>query len=112
MPVPERAAERRANIAMRAVWVVVKTHFQGDQTFFTKIDALNNSARLPIPEVNSASIQPCCDIIKVEARYIGLGRAEFAADHDVLAGLIPEIIVERHSVSRVFPTTGDIELFV
>ena len=86
IPVPECAAERRANVTVRAVRVVMEAYFERDQPFFAQIDALNDASLLPIPEVNAASVLPGGDIIEVKARHVCLGRTEFAADHTFWRG--------------------------
>src|SRR5579875_268246 len=67
---------------------------------------------LPIPEVQPSPVLTGSDIFQVESLGIGIGSAPFAADHNVMARLVPEVIVETHAIGLVFPAPRDVEILV
>ena len=52
------------------------------------------------------------NLLEVEARHEGVRRRPFARDHDVVARLVPEVIVELHAAQVVLPAPDDLEVFI
>src|SRR5438874_4175723 len=67
---------------------------------------------LPIPEVQSVPIFIRGHILQVEPRLIGPGRRKLSADHDVVARLIPEVIVVDLACGLLLPASGNVEVFI
>src|SRR2546423_10855309 len=67
---------------------------------------------LPIPEVKPLTILPGSDIFQVETFRIGIGCAPFAADHNIVAWVGPEVIVVAHGIGLVFPAPGNVKVIV
>src|SRR6266567_1867268 len=67
---------------------------------------------LPIPEVQSVPIFIRDHILQVEPRLIGPGRRKLSADHDVVARLIPEVIIVDLARGLLLPASGNIEVFI
>src|SRR6266566_4349853 len=67
---------------------------------------------LPIPEVQSVPIFIRGHILQVEPRLIGPGRRKLSADHDVVARLIPEVIIGDLARGLLLPASGNIEVFI
>src|SRR5438034_8887199 len=112
VPVPHVTTECSHNEAGGAVRIMMEAHLQRDQSFLTHINTLNEFMLLPVPEVQVVTVLPTGDIIQIEAFAIGGRRCPFTADHDIVARLVPEVIVVVHTLGFVFPTTRYVELLV
>lgn len=51
----------------------------------------------------------CCHISQTEAWCQSFGGAPLGADHHVVAGLVPEVIPERCSFTRMLPVPHHVE---
>ena len=51
-------------------------------------------------------------LFEIEAGHEGVGGRPFGRNHDVVAGLIPEVVVEVHAAGIVSPTTHDLKVLV
>src|SRR5690349_19975235 len=67
---------------------------------------------LPVPEVQVVTVLPLSDIIQIEAFGIRIRRCPFTADHDIVARLVPEVIIVVHALGFVFPTPRYFEFLV
>src|SRR6266446_7683692 len=67
---------------------------------------------LPVPEVQVMTVLPSCDIVQIEAFRVGSRGCPFTADHDIVAWLVPEVIIVAHPLGLVFPTARNVELLV
>jgi hypothetical protein len=112
LPVPHRAAERGADKAMRAFRIVIEADFERDHAALAQIDAADDAALLPVPEMELPSVLAGLDVLQVKAAAERLGGGPFAADHHVAAGLIPEVVIELHSLLPTLPAAGNVELLV
>lgn len=52
------------------------------------------------------------DVIQVEPWGNGVRCSPFAADHDVVPGLVPEVVVERHLARIAFPAADDFKILI
>jgi hypothetical protein len=75
VPVPQAARERRRDVAVGAVGVVVEAHLQGNHALLAQVHALDDFALVPVPEVDLAAIAPRGHVVEAEAGHEGLGRA-------------------------------------
>ena len=90
----------------------MEANLQGHQPILPQIDALGQLLLLPIPEVQPMPVFICRHILQVEARLIGLGRRKLAADHHIVAWLIPEIIVVDLAIGLLLPAPGNVKVFI
>ena len=111
-PVDDVGRQRRAAEAVGAVRVVVEPHLQRDQPVLSQIEGLFRFLLLEIPEMDAAAIFQMPDLFQIKPRHEGVGRRPFRRRHDIVAGLVPEIITERDVAHRVFPASDDVEILV
>jgi hypothetical protein len=91
---------------------MVEANLKGTQAILTQINGLGQLVLLPIAEVQPMPVFIGGHILQIEAWFIGPGRRELAADHDVVARLIPEVIVVDLAHSRSLPASGKVEVFI
>src|SRR5215213_1257450 len=97
---------------MGAIGVMVKTNLQRDPAVLPQVYRLSNLLLLPIPEVDLPTVLTLGHVLGVEAGVIGVGDGPLATDHDVVARLVPEVVVEVHAVRAPIPAAGDVEVLV
>ena len=64
---PDRAGERRADEAVRAVGIVVEADFQRDQPLLAQVDTLRDLPLLPVPEVQLLAVLAGLHVFELEA---------------------------------------------
>src|ERR1051325_1533173 len=112
MPVPHDAGGGGADEAVRAGGVVVETDFEWDQAVAAEIEGLGDLAFLPVPEMELLAVLARLDVVELEAGDNRLRGGPFARPHDVVPGLIPEVVVVLHAGLVLLPRADDLELVV
>src|ERR671913_2084374 len=97
---------------MGALRVVVPPDLERYPPFLSKIDALGDLVLLPVPEVELPTVLSLGHVLGIEPSLVGVGGGPLAGDHDVVARLVPEVVVVAHAVHAVLPAPGDIEVLV
>ena len=59
-----------------------------------------------------AAVFEVADLFQIKARHEGVGRGPFAGHHDVVARLVPEIIIELHAAQVVLPAPDNLEVLI
>src|SRR5918993_3299240 len=95
-----------------ALRVVVPPDLERYPPFLPKIHALGDLVLLPVPEVELPTVLSLGHVLGVEPSLVGVGGGPLAADHDVVARLVPEVVVVAHAGHAILPATGDIEVLV
>ena len=90
----------------------MEAYLQRDHPILTQVYILDDLMTIPIPEVQLAAIFSGSHIFQVETAKIGIGCAKLATHHDIVARLIPEVIVIAHSIGFLLPTPGNIEILI
>ena len=90
----------------------MKTYLQWNQSVLAKIYSVLDCLFFEIPEVNFAAIFEVADLFQIKAGHECIGCSPFAGHHDVMTGLIPEVIVELHATQIIFPSADDFEILV
>ena len=103
VPVEHRARKRRADEAALGLRIVKPANLEGDEAVVPQVDGLLESPLLEIPEVETPPVAARADVIELEPRLVGIRFAELGRDEDVLARLVPEVVVERRSLPRRSP---------
>ena len=106
---PHRARQRGADEALVGVGVVQPAHLQRHQPRLAQLDRLLQRALAQVPEVHAAAVVALADVLGVEPRLVGAGRAELRGGEDVLARLVPEVVVEGRVRAAVLPAALDLE---
>jgi hypothetical protein len=88
---------------------VEPAHLEGHEALLAEVDRLLERAALEVPEVDAAAVTPRLDVGEVEALLVGVRLAELGRDEDVLARLVPEVVVERRQLAAVLPATIELE---
>src|SRR5262249_31717631 len=74
-----------------------------------EIDGLLELPLLEVPEVDPLPVAARFDVREVEAGLVGVWLAELARDQDVLARLVPEVVVEPRHLAPVLPAPFELE---
>ena len=86
--------------------------FQRDHAFFAKINALVDPLSFKVPEVDRMAVFSSPYIVQVEARHERVGSSPFARNHDIVARLVPEIVIVVHAGNVVFPAPDNLEILI
>src|SRR5438874_2517844 len=97
---------------MRAVRIVMEADLQWDHPILTQVHILHDLMTIPIPKVQLATIFSGSHILQIETSIIGIRCAKLATHHDIVARLIPEVIVVAHTISFLLPTSCNIEILI
>src|SRR5215218_8717207 len=95
---------------MGAIGVMVKANLQRDPAVLPQIYRLSNLLLLPIPEVDLPTVLSLGHLLGIEAAPVGVGGGPLAGDHDVVAQLVPEVVVVAHTLRALLPATGYVEV--
>ena len=68
-----------------------------------QVDRLLERPLLQVPEVEPAPVASRGHVVEVEAVLIGVRLAELRGDEEVLARLVPEVVVEPRRLAAVLP---------
>src|SRR5215210_4386875 len=112
VPVEHVGAQGSAHEPVGAVRVVMPANLQRYPAFLPEIDALGDLALLPVPEVELPTVLTLGHIAWVKPSIVGVRSGPLAADHGVVARLVPEVVVKVHAVHAVLPAPGDVEVLV
>src|SRR5215469_4304144 len=112
MPVPHVATEGRSDEPMRTIRIMVEAYLERHQAFLAELKTLDNLMLLPVPEMQMVAVFARRHIVQIEAAPKGLGGRPLAADHHIVAWLIPVVIVEVHPLRAVFPAAYNVEPLV
>ena len=104
--------ERGADKAVAAVRVVVEAHLQRDQAVLAQIEGLLGSFFLKSQKWISRPYLrwPTSSRSKPGMKVFGAAHSE--RDHDVVARLVPEVVIELHAAQVVLPAADDVEVLV
>src|SRR5918996_3194912 len=91
---------------------MVKTNLQRDPAVLPQVYRLSYLLLLPIPEVDLPSVRALGHLLGIEAAPVGVGGGPLAGNHDVVARLVPEVVVVAHALSALRPATGYVEVLV
>src|SRR5829696_6108643 len=91
---------------------MVKTNLQRDPAVLPQVYRLSYLLFLPIPEVDLPTVLALGHILGIEAAPVGVRGGPLARDHDVVAGLVPEVVVVAHASRALLPATGYVEVLV
>src|SRR5688500_4276944 len=97
---------------MGALRIMVEADLERDQSLAREVEALHEPALVPVPKMETLAVFSSSHIIQIEAGNKGLGRPEFAAHHDVVAWLVPEVVVVAHPLGTALPAPGDFKVLV
>ena len=95
---------------MGAFRVVVEPDLQRNEPLLSQVNALEDPALFPVPEVQPSSILAGLDVLQLEAGLKRLGGSPLAADHHVMSGLIPEVVIEVHPRAIRGPRARNLEV--
>ena len=90
----------------------MKSDLQRDQAVLAQIHRVIDPLLLKVPEMDLATVFQMTDLLEVETRHEGVRRRPFTRDHDVVARLVPEVIVELHPAQVVLPAPDDLEVLI
>src|SRR5215207_1024185 len=91
---------------------MVKTNLQRDPAVLPQVYRLSYLLFLPIPEVDLPTVLALGHLLGIEAAPVGVRGGPLARDHDVVAGLVPEIVVVADASRALLPATGYVEILV
>src|SRR5215216_795765 len=91
---------------------MVKTNLERDPAVLPQVYGLCYLLLLPIPEVNLPTVLALGHLLGIEAAPVGVGGGPLAGDHDVVAQLVPEVVVVAHASRALLPATGYVEVLV
>ena len=103
------AGQRRADEALLGVGVVLPADLERHEPLLAEVDRLLERPPLEIPEVDPLPVPAGADVGEVEARLVRVRLAELRRDEDVLARLVPEVVVERRPRAAVLPAALHLE---
>src|SRR5205085_5624854 len=89
--------------------VVEPADLEGDEPLLAEVDRLLELVRLQVPHVDALAVASLLDVGRVEARLIRVRLAELARDQEVLARLVPEVVVEARLRPAVLPAPRQLE---
>src|SRR5207247_7685001 len=92
---PHRAREGGADEALLRLGIVPPAHLEGKKAVLAEVNGLLQRPLGQVPEVETVPVAPGLDVSEVEALLVGVRLAELRGDQDVLARLVPEVVVER-----------------
>jgi len=101
--------ERGADEALLPLGVVKPAHLERDQPCLAEIDRLLEAALGEVPEVNPLPVPPLAHVLEVEPGLVRVRLTELGRDENVLAWLVPEVVVERWALAAVLPAALDLE---
>jgi hypothetical protein len=83
--------------------------FERDETGLAEIDRLLETTLGEVPEVESGSVAPRRDVVRIEALLVGVGLTKLRREERVLPRLVPEVVVEGRRLASVFPAALQVE---
>src|SRR5215204_6642272 len=89
---------------------MVKTNLQRDPAVLPQVYRLSYLLHLPIPEVDLPTVLALGHLLGIEAAPVGVGSGPLAGDHDVVAGVVPGVVVVAHASRALLPATGYVEV--
>src|SRR5215213_7110906 len=84
---------------------MVKTNLQRDPAVLPQVYRLSYLLLLPIPEVDLPTVLALGHLLGIEATPVGVWGGPLARNHDVVAQLVPEVIVVAHALRALLPAT-------
>ena len=110
----DRTAQSADDVTERRRWIVAEAELEWNEPVGAEVDRFQIRALRPVPEVQRLPVLLQRHVLGIEAFLEDVGRGPFAADHDVVPWLVPEVVVEldRCRTRLVVPPADDVELLI